>query len=400
MTQVTLKVMKVSQPIGDFYISSADYKEILKISYADIRRMPDEHRPVETYLGIQRPLEKRRVDKIRQYVNDSKDATFPTAIVLAVDQKCAEYNEEKGELKIFPYDADSESEDEDIKIECVAKILDGQHRLAALAPGYNNGQESFNLDQRTFNINVSIFVGIDISDQARIFSTVNLTQTKVNRSLVYDLEEYEKTRTPYKSCHDIAVALDDIEESPFHKRIKRLGVKTPGRNHEPLTQASFVESLVTFISDDPVKDRNVMIRNQDRIFGQEKLDVLEFSKRPFRKFFLLDEEGDLIMYNILFKYFSAVRRKWPNSWNSINLDGNLLPKANSFKALMRYLRNDVLPQIAGLENFKLVADVPDEASFDQFFEHIDVPDGEFDAERIPHGSGGEAAFYKLLQGKS
>src|SRR5690606_13459203 len=95
-----------------------------------------------------------------------------------------------------------------------------------------------------FQINVSIFVGIDLPEQAKIFATVNLAQTKVNKSLVYDLEALARKRNPYKTCHHVAVALDSNEDSPLYQRIKRLGVATPGRAYEPLTQASFVEALV------------------------------------------------------------------------------------------------------------------------------------------------------------
>ena len=82
---------------------------------------------------------------------------------------------------------------------------------------------------QSFEVNVAIFIGVDIADQAAIFSTVNLAQTKVNRSLVYDLFEYSKTRSPEKTCHDVAVLLDRVPESPFFEKIKRLGVATEGR---------------------------------------------------------------------------------------------------------------------------------------------------------------------------
>src|SRR5882762_10468420 len=91
----------------------------------------------------------------------------------------------------------------------------------------------------TFQLSVSVFVDIDMEDQAYIFSTVNLAQTKVNRSLAYDLFELANSPSPQKTCHNIAVALDTITVSPFHKRIKRLGSATPGRNSETITQATF-----------------------------------------------------------------------------------------------------------------------------------------------------------------
>ncbi|WP_168796869.1 hypothetical protein [Phaeovulum veldkampii] len=50
----------------------------------------------------------------------------------------------------------------------------------------------------------------------------------MSRSLVYELEDLSNARSPFKTCHNIAVALDGLQTSPFYKRIKRLGVVTPG----------------------------------------------------------------------------------------------------------------------------------------------------------------------------
>jgi hypothetical protein len=51
-----------------------------------------EERDVERYLGIQRPLNDKRVKELESYVN-YLDATFPTAVILAVDAEYAEFDE-------------------------------------------------------------------------------------------------------------------------------------------------------------------------------------------------------------------------------------------------------------------------------------------------------------------
>ena len=61
-----------------------DQKLIQDITFFDVRRRIAEERDVERYLGIQRPLQPRRVDELRDYVNFI-DATFPTSIILAID---------------------------------------------------------------------------------------------------------------------------------------------------------------------------------------------------------------------------------------------------------------------------------------------------------------------------
>jgi hypothetical protein len=57
------------------------------ISYSDIRRIEGE-RGIETYLGIQRPLDPKRVRELEHYVS-SPDACFPTAVIIAVPAECA-----------------------------------------------------------------------------------------------------------------------------------------------------------------------------------------------------------------------------------------------------------------------------------------------------------------------
>lgn len=133
---------------------------------------------------------------------------------------------------------DLENPDNDILYRDIAKIIDGQHRVKAFEEGFIDN----------FEINVSIFVGADVATQAEIFSTVNLAQTKVNRSLVYDLFSLAQTRSPEKSAHEITVLLDRREDSPFHKRIKRLGTATEGRFGETLSQATVVKGILSHIT--------------------------------------------------------------------------------------------------------------------------------------------------------
>lgn len=56
MNTYKTKVIKVRQPIGDFYIASLPCSIVAQIATADVRRL--EERDVEKYLGIQRPLKK------------------------------------------------------------------------------------------------------------------------------------------------------------------------------------------------------------------------------------------------------------------------------------------------------------------------------------------------------
>lgn len=385
--QVSLPVIKVVQPLGDFFIGTIGAKELVDISYADVRRIEGEQRDVEKYLGIQRPLDKSRVKKIKQYLK-SPDATFPTGIVLAVDQKCAVFDEDAKMLLLKPYLSDFE--EDSVPLSKVAKVLDGQHRIYAFTD--DEGKFDIKLINSVeglsdFQFNIVVFVGLDLDEQANIFATVNLAQTKVNKSLVYDLEGLSKTRSPFRTCHYIAVALDSADESsPLYHRIKRLGVKTKGRETaEPLTQAGFVESLIRLISPDPFSDRTTYMKGKK----PKEPTMDELKKYPFRNLFLEEKDNDIAL--IVYNYFQAVKTKWPKAWSAVNKEGNLLPRSNAFKALMRYLKIAYL-NIVGIEIGKIVK--TDE--FAQAFSELQISDEDFTSGNFKPGSGGESAFFKLL----
>lgn len=382
-------MLKVRQPIGDFYISSMAAKDLVEISYSDVRRLAQDERDLEKYLGIQRPVNPKRIKAIKKYIA-GEDATFPTSIILSIDEKCAEYESLEdgiGRLTLKEYSADPSGEDEDISYSKIAKVIDGQHRIAAFMD--ENDNWSFEFDNRAFDINVALFIGADVSEQANIFATVNLAQTKVNKSLVYDLTELARTPSPHKTCHNVAVALDKEPTSPLHQRIKRLGTATPGRKNEPLTQASFVESLVRFISPDPTHDRNELLAGRKIRLANS----IELKNYPFRNLFLEDREVDIS--EIIYNYFKAVEKKWPQSWGATDKVGNILPRSNAFKALMVYLRVDIYPSITK----NTVDNVPSVEDFFNSLNHIDLKDNDFTTKNFSPGSAGQSAFLKMLRGE-
>ncbi|MCO7506037.1 MULTISPECIES: DGQHR domain-containing protein [unclassified Pseudomonas] len=386
---LSLPVLKVEQPIGTFYIASVKARDLVEISYSDVRRLAEDQRDLEKYLGIQRPVSPKRIKDIKKYIQGG-DATFPTSVILAIDERCAEFqslNNGVGTLTLRGYTPPEDSEDQEIPYAKIAKVIDGQHRIAAFMNDDRNW--SFEFADDGFDINVSIFVGADVSEQANIFATVNLAQTKVNKSLVYDLTELANTPSPYKTCHNVAVALDEEPTSPLFKRIKRLGTATPNREKEPLTQASFVESLVKFISPDPVQDRNDLLagRKLKHAIGSELL------KFPFRNLFIADREVDIA--EILYNYFSAIHQKWPESWCAIERTGNLLPRSNAFKAFMIYLREDVYPKLAGDDYGR----IPTVQEFFDSLTHIELRDEDFTIKNFAPGSGGQSTFLKMLRGQ-
>src|SRR5258708_14160025 len=233
-----------------------------------------------------------------------------------------------------------------------------------------------------FEVNVSIFVDIDIADQAYIFSTVNLAQTKVNRSLVYDLFDLAKSRSPQKTCHNIAVALDRVTGSPFHKRIKRLGVATEGRFGETLTQATVVQALLPYLSDTPVVDRDIYLRGGK----PEKVGPVDSKKLIFRNMFI--DEKDFQIGDVVMNYFSSVKSKWTEAWER-NDKGAILSRTNGFRGFARFLR----PAYLEVSN---PGQVPPAQAFIELWNKVALSDDEFTTENFDPGTSGESELYNTL----
>ncbi|MDZ4818321.1 MAG: DGQHR domain-containing protein [Planctomycetota bacterium] len=366
---ITLPCIRVEQPLGAFFIASIDAAVLRQITFSDIRKMSGD-RELDTYLGIQRELDPKRVKDIQKYVT-TVDACFPTSVILAVEERCAEFDTEKSTLTLHSVAAD-DGEGRVTRIE-IAKVLDGQHRIEGLKD-YAGG---------VFQVNVSIFIDMDVANQAYLFSTVNLAQTKVKKSLVYDLYEYSRSRSPQKSAHHIAVALDQLPTSPFYRQIKRLGSATPGRKGETLTQATFVEAVMDLISTDPVSDRDLYKRGKvPRHAGQA-----ESRKLIFRNLFI--DEEDSTIADILLSYFTAVRGRWPLAWDNPE-NGYMLARTSGFRGLMRLLRPLYLKSVDA------IGEVPQSSKFTELLNRSRLADEEFVVTKFLPGTGGESRLFNSL----
>lgn len=363
--------LRLRQPIGEIYLAAVDYQLLQKITYFDVRRVLRDERDVEAYLGIQRPLNERRVEDLEKYVN-FQDATFPTSVILAIDEsECVSYDETKHLLALSNFRHGNDKPD--IALSNLCRVIDGQHRIAGLAK--YTGKEKF-------EVMTAIFVGIDISDQAYIFATVNLEQTKVRKSLAFDLFELARTRSPYKTCHNVAVGLDKIKESPFFERIKRLGTATPGRERETITQSTFVDALVRYISPEPKVDRDILLRGQ----ALELANSETLKRYCLRNLFIRNE--DVAIGRIVQNYFEAVKLTWPRAWDDFS-EGAMLNKTNGFRALMAIFGR-VYTHVAA------PGQIPSVAQFKGLIGKSTLKEGDFNTERYKPGTSGEAKLRNEL----
>jgi len=355
---ITLRCLEIEQPIGTFYIGGLGYEELRRISYADIRKLSEGG--FETYLGIQRQLSPKRVAEIKRYV-EGIDATFPTSIILAISSDDVEYDPETGTMQI----RDDER---------VAKIIDGQHRIEGLSE----------FSGEKFDLNVTIFIDMDIEDQAMVFATINLAQTKVSKSLVYDLYEFTTSRSPQKTSHNIAKLLNSEPGSPFEGRIKILGRAT--RKYQTLTQAAVVEALLRLISGTTARaeeDRELIKRGK----VPKRASESELKRLVFRNMFL--DQTDAKIAKVVWNFFIAVQQRWPKAWEGVHVSGNMLPRTNGFRGLMRFLPHAYMakggpPRITPAEGFL------------EILNRINLNDSEFTTARYEPGTSGESRLYSDL----
>lgn len=368
----TFPAIRIRQPIGDIFVCVMSYDILQKITFFDVRRVLRDSRDIEMYLGIQRPLNERRVEEIKKYVT-FRDATFPTSIILAVDDEYTGYDEQAREIALSNVKRGEATPS--VAFSNLCRVIDGQHRIAGL--------EGFNGE--SFEVPVSLFVGSDISDQAYIFATVNLQQTKVNSSLAYDLFALAKSRSPDKTCHNIAVALDSTEGSPFFHRIKRLGVATAGRDgtEETITQATFVRALLPYISDDSKVDRDLLLRGKTPSMPSSA-DARRLCLRA-----LFIKENDIEIGKIIEQYFLAVSRRWPIAWKSGGR-GLILNRTNGYRALMRVFG----------QAYNYFAKPGEHVAAEEYlklFSKVDVTDDYFNIDRFKPGTSGEASLRHFLE---
>lgn len=395
---VTFRCIPLSQPIGAFYIGAMDATDLVAISWADIRRIaPEEEQPTavadisdsptiigenyhtpeliepqdeeiiryedqgfEQFLGIQRKLNDSRVAELRRYVQNI-DATFPTAVLLAISSEHARFDESTNELSIVRHSK-------------VAKIIDGQHRIAGLRE----------LGEGTFQVNVAIFLDMDIQDQAMVFATINLKQTKVNKSLAYDLYEFTTSRSPQRTCHDIVRFLNYPPSSPFRGKVKMLGVGLEPT--ETITQAAFVDRLLRLVSRDPMGDRDTLRR-------RKRLDLAQGAqgrRQIFRNLFINEEDNVIAL--ILWNFFLAVQRRWPVSWQEVER-GNILNRTTGFGALMRFMRVAYLSM--GTPDQIVKAD-----DYGSIMSSINLDDETFTPDTYLPGSSGEKKLFDELVERS
>jgi DGQHR domain-containing protein len=226
--------------------------------------------------GYQRNLSRQRAADIARYL-DKEGGCIPNSILLNLEPG-AKYDR-KTNLLTIPNKPKS------------AWVIDGQHRMFGL-------QQS----NRTYDIVVTAFLGLEIAVQAKQFKIINSKQKGVPTSLLYDLLDLTKDGTfVQQRGHELAALLNNEPESPFYGQIDMTG-----GGDGLITQTRVVTALESLIS-----DRGALFQ-------------------------YTEEE----QYGILRNYFAAVKSLLPSDWGNKK---SILTKAIGFSALLI-----ILPQVLTL----------------------------------------------------
>src|SRR5690606_20848044 len=230
-----------------------------------------------------------------------------------------------------------------------------------------------------FDLIITIFIDIDPEKESMIFSTINKAQTKVNKSLVYDLYDLAKSRSPQRTAHNIVKLLNEMETSPFHRKIKRLGIANDPER-ETITQSTFVECILAYISKkgEEMKDRDILIRGK-------KLPLIsgrELERRIFRNWFIQDKEAEIA--KVIWNYFTAVKDRWPEAWNN----NSILVKSTGLIAFMKFL-GPVMNKL-GIET------IPKTDQFYEIINKVQLKDEDFNTKQFIPGAKGQSDLFKKL----
>lgn len=246
-------------------------------------------RGVSTEQGaVQRILNKGRVDSISKFVLAGN--TFVNTFIL--NWTDVQYQPKvKKETLILPLQGR------------FAQMLDGQHRIAGLQEAFNQKPEVADME-----VLVSLFIGLNTKEAAKIFLNINSEQKPVPRSLIYDLfgEAYDEIESAITRVTDIVAFLNETEESPYYGR-----VHYPGK---PNSQ-NLIDLAIMVNAMKPAFEKN-------GIFNQLQLSEIGIQQK------------------VVMNFYNAIKDKYEDVWDKPK--ENLFLRAAGFSGALDFLTGTLL----------------------------------------------------------
>lgn len=365
MKKIKLRALKVSQPLGDFFVISIKASILKKISFSEPLTYLSED---GTLKGNQRPINEKRLSEIGKYI-DTAEMTFPNSIILSVnnneDGTIIQETDNRWELKKendeyfleFPENMKS------------ASIIDGQHRLN----GFDYIKDESRLDMELL---CSIFFDLPNPYQAYLFATINGNQKKVDKSLAleqfgYFIEKEEKESwTPEKLAANIVRKLNFDKTSPLYSLIKLAPIYDNedfiqlNKSNWLISTSAMIEGILSLFTSNYKRDRIEMM-NKKIFYGRDRkmLKNLKDSS-PLRDEFL--NYKDDYIENIVSTFFRVVNDK---IWLKTN-NNSYLKKTIGIQVLFDVLKESLK------KNKKFDSNIIDSIC------HVDFSDNYFQASGI------------------
>lgn len=261
-----INVMPIRQiQTGTVLMGKLQFKQLLTIHRLTERKEslidPFEEKKVNVEFEeeeFQRQLSPNKLNKIGNFLREQFElykekksiGIFPTAIIVALDHD-VDYDSDKLDEKLLEEQYFEKLSSCFIKRDSVlyipknkrvALIVDGQHRFYGVKKFYESIQnEEDKKFIEDFEFPTTFLIGFDIYQLGEVFATVNFNQKPVNRSLYYDIfgSVPETEKNDIKLAHDLALHLNNNEESPIKDMIKMLG-----KGYGLFSQSFFVEKML------------------------------------------------------------------------------------------------------------------------------------------------------------
>jgi DNA phosphorothioation-associated DGQHR protein 1 len=304
-----IPAIRVSQPLGDFYVVSLKAELLLKTCYtikAEILFEADEDNSISylgkvvgNLVGNQRPRTPKRLDEIRRY-SETVDASFPNSIILGVNY------DSDGKLITNSDRWEVEEYDEGfyyLKIpsaQKLASIIDGQHRVF----GFEHSSA------KDIELLCSVYIDLPLAYHARIFTNININQKRVDKNLAYNLFQFDmeqgepNTWSPETLAVYFTRVLATDDESALKGKVK-LGTLNSS-SETSISMASIIDGILSLITDNPKNDREKLHTKTIR-GGRDRsmLSGIE-AKSPLRNLYI--NQKDKTLYNLILGYFNALSK--------------------------------------------------------------------------------------------
>ncbi|MCG8276385.1 DGQHR domain-containing protein [Stenotrophomonas sp. NLF4-10] len=280
--QIRVPAIKVRQGDREFYLAALKARQLVSISYVAIRGVDDEEG------AVQRIFNRDRLASLRKFA--LTEGSYPSTIVLNWTAAARPVFDD-GELKL---DEASRS----------AQIIDGQHRVEGLRAALEEKDDLGDLE-----VPVSIYVGLNTRACADIFLSINTEQRPVPRSLVFDLFGEASdvvVDAAAVRARDIAMALNNLEESPYYQNIKM--------PNQPIRKGGIALSTAVSALKPLVEDKGIF----------EQIDAYELG----------------VQQRIVLNFFVALSSRYGSYWNEKT---NAFQFAAGFIGAVDFLKLKIIP---------------------------------------------------------